>query len=253
MKLSRALVALTVLASTLTGQDAPKLKTGAQLTEESTPKNESLVGKTLWFVPNPKRSIIMRFGFQSSMRKLVFYKDKLFPETTTVVEIVEEIKQSSATDYYPLYKVRFKDGSTVYMDHDFPLSEVTPDINLNDSSEYYRAVVDLAIFRDPNPYSKEHFFTSDPSILNAKLEAFKAEQMAEKEAEAAKAKKAAAAWKARGGVKIGMTREQALASNWGKPSKVNKTIHSNGTHEQWVYGGHNYLYFENGILASIQN
>lgn len=54
------------------------------------------------------------------------------------------------------------------------------------------------------------------------------------------------------GVTIGMTQEQVTGSSWGKPSKINTTITAGGRHEQWVYGGSNYLYFENGTLTSIQ-
>jgi hypothetical protein len=50
---------------------------------------------------------------------------------------------------------------------------------------------------------------------------------------------------------MGMTADQALMS-WGKPRKVNKTIVSSGTHEQWVYPGDQYLYFENDTLTSLQ-
>jgi hypothetical protein len=56
----------------------------------------------------------------------------------------------------------------------------------------------------------------------------------------------------REGVSIGMTKEQVLASAWGRPKKVNKTHGSFGTHKQWVSGG-GYLYIENGILSSVQN
>ena len=56
------------------------------------------------------------------------------------------------------------------------------------------------------------------------------------------------------GVKIGMTAKQVIEkTSWGKPKEVNKTTTRYGTHEQWVYGGRNYLYFENGILTSVQN
>jgi len=58
--------------------------------------------------------------------------------------------------------------------------------------------------------------------------------------------------KKREGVTLGMTQEDVLASNWGRPNKVNRTIYSHGTHEQWVYDG-GYLYFEGGILVTIQN
>jgi hypothetical protein len=55
-------------------------------------------------------------------------------------------------------------------------------------------------------------------------------------------------------VQIGMTREQARAA-WGAPSHINRTTYSFGVHEQWVYGeyGSGYLYFEDGLLTSVQN
>jgi hypothetical protein len=69
-----------------------------------------------------------------------------------------------------------------------------------------------------------------------------------------KAKKAAQAkMAARPGIKIGMTQEQALASQWGKPISVNRTTTAHGVREQWVYNSKSYLYFDNGILTAIQN
>ena len=55
------------------------------------------------------------------------------------------------------------------------------------------------------------------------------------------------------GVRIGMIQQEVLNSSWGKPKSVNKTTTPYGVHEQWVYGGNNYLYFEDGILTTIQN
>lgn len=55
----------------------------------------------------------------------------------------------------------------------------------------------------------------------------------------------------RGGIRIGMTREQVYASCWGKPKHINKTITSGGVHEQFVYGS-SYVYLEDGIVRSIQ-
>jgi hypothetical protein len=55
----------------------------------------------------------------------------------------------------------------------------------------------------------------------------------------------------RGGVTIGMTKEQVYASCWGKPYKVNTTVVANGRHEQWIYDG-GYLYFLDGVLTGIQ-
>lgn len=70
-------------------------------------------------------------------------------------------------------------------------------------------------------------------------------------------KKALAAERARRrsqGVSVGMTKEEVLMSSWGRPQHVNSTTTSRGTREQWVYGGGNYLYFdESGRLTTIQN
>jgi hypothetical protein len=55
-----------------------------------------------------------------------------------------------------------------------------------------------------------------------------------------------------GSVLIGMTQEQAKLA-WGNPNHINRTITKFGVSEQWVYGEHNYLYFENGVLTVIQN
>ena len=48
------------------------------------------------------------------------------------------------------------------------------------------------------------------------------------------------------GVKIGMSKQDVLDSSWGEPTKINKSVYSWGTTEQWVYPNYNYLYFENG-------
>lgn len=54
------------------------------------------------------------------------------------------------------------------------------------------------------------------------------------------------------GVSLGMSKEDVLASSWGKPRHINTSTYTFGVHEQWVYDG-GYLYFEDGILKSIQN
>lgn len=59
---------------------------------------------------------------------------------------------------------------------------------------------------------------------------------------------------------IGMTRLEAVAA-WGSPWDINTTTTARGRHEQWCYGGvtgsgyvpMSFLYFENGILTTIQN
>ena len=85
--------------------------------------------------------------------------------------------------------------------------------------------------------------------------AAKNEQFAKRQIAAAERKEQEAERKLKRsqGVRLGMSKEDALASSWGRPEKVNTTTNVYGTREQWVYGGRNYLYFENGVLTSIQN
>ncbi|USK69190.1 lipoprotein [Peribacillus asahii] len=52
---------------------------------------------------------------------------------------------------------------------------------------------------------------------------------------------------------IGMTTDEVLNSKWGRPQDINRTTTANGTSEQWVYDGYKYLYFEDGILTTIQD
>lgn len=88
---------------------------------------------------------------------------------------------------------------------------------------------------------------ADPSLkaIHDKLVAqLKREREAELKAEAARKK--------REGVTLGMTPEEVIASSWGKPHRVNRSVYSFGVHEQWVYHGSNYLYFRNGVLDSVQ-
>lgn len=67
-----------------------------------------------------------------------------------------------------------------------------------------------------------------------------------------KIKADAAALAKKPNARIGMTAKQVRNNtNWGDPDKVNETLSSNGSFQQWVYGDE-YLYFKNGRLVSIQ-
>jgi ribonuclease D len=76
-----------------------------------------------------------------------------------------------------------------------------------------------------------------------------------KEAPAASALKTKleAAEKRRHDPAIGMTIDDVLASKWGRPRDVNRTVTSGGSHYQFVYGNGRYVYFENGRVVSIQD
>jgi len=87
----------------------------------------------------------------------------------------------------------------------------------------------------------------EPLRLKLQAQADKANAAALKRVEAADL-----ARRKKEGVLIGMSQDEVLKSSWGKPQKINRSTYKFGIHEQWVYGG-GYLYFENGVLTSIQN
>lgn len=92
--------------------------------------------------------------------------------------------------------------------------------------------------------------------LTAKLKAeraakLKADRLSRAAAEKESERKLHAQW-CKEGVRIGMTAERVRLSSWGNPRSINRTISANSTHEQWCYDG-GYLYFEDGILTTIQN
>jgi len=55
------------------------------------------------------------------------------------------------------------------------------------------------------------------------------------------------------GATVGMTKQECLDSSWGNPEDINKTTTASGVSEQWVYSSNRYLYFEDGILTTIQD
>lgn len=50
---------------------------------------------------------------------------------------------------------------------------------------------------------------------------------------------------------IGMTSEEIEQTNWGKPTKINKSTYSWGTTEQWCYPDNKYIYLDNGVVTAI--
>ena len=53
-------------------------------------------------------------------------------------------------------------------------------------------------------------------------------------------------------VSLGFTERQCELA-WGRPERINRTTNNWSTHEQWCYSNYNYLYFDDGVLTTIQN
>jgi hypothetical protein len=54
-------------------------------------------------------------------------------------------------------------------------------------------------------------------------------------------------------LQIGWSDDMVLRAMKCAPDHINSTMTATGNREQWVYGGGNYLFFENGELVTIQN
>lgn len=215
------------------------------------------VGQTFWLIT--KRKTYLAFPFFTQIRKDQWgfkLDNKLDPNVTVSFKVAELLVSPdyAGKDQYA-YRVVIEDGTEAYMVAS-RLGEYKPGRRADDrSGDIGRAPSDA---RDNGHYD---IFAGDPAKL---LQAYEAEQrrtvqqeqarlQAEFEAQRKSDAKAASIAKRKGGVTLGMTAVQVRASGWGVPQSVNRTTTAHGVHEQWVYGGHNYLYFENGVLTNIQN
>ncbi|GGE82108.1 hypothetical protein [Massilia psychrophila] len=187
----------------------------------------ALLNAQFWVVPNPKASsrLTFREGLKGGSDAEFVLTE---PSTFKVVGF--------APDEYKIYHyvlIEFPDGKRAY------LAESN---SFDDGSKKNDLFADIYTPGKPRYDFIEYILTASPEDV----------RLAEKTMRT-KATAAATAWKARGGVSIGMTPGQVRASNWGKPDKINRSTGSYGVHEQWVYGSNSYIYLENGFVRSIQN
>jgi hypothetical protein len=221
------------------------------------------VGKTFWLVPGVSGYI----GFYKSLtnkKYVISYEEKFTPNVTVAFTVTDVVPIPGHVESYMepyFYRVEIEDGTKALM-------------KLSDFGSYSPRTSPLAkrtgINNDPAAaaFGLAGLYSEDPDKLRDRYLAEKERKArveqdrraAEEEVRRQDEKKqrvlqakAAQDYKRKGGVRIGMSAKQVRASNWGAPESINRTAGSFGVHEQWVYDGGNYLYFENGILTTIQN
>lgn len=196
--------------------------------EQAEKRLAAFVGKDFWIVPNTKSPLRAEF-----YRKITYERggdflseEGLFhPLRISRFSVIDYAVDFSGMNEHYL-KVRFEDGMEGFL----KLTEYSP--------KFYHGGARYDF--------EEYIYSENPAIAD--------KRQAKQRAAAKAATQAAAKERAsRGGVRIGMTKSEALRSSWGRPHEINRTTTAGGVHEQWVYGGRNYLYFENGILTAIQN
>ena len=186
-------------------------------------KASAFVGRTFWIKPNPQASF--RIAFRDLAR---WSGSEKFYVTSITSFTVSSIEMGENNERYA--KVEFEDGKIGYLE-----LEKT---EYNIGSKKLKIIPLIEANETINSY-QEYLFQVPPDQF---LAAYDARHNKQKNIT-----------KSSFGVSIGMSAEQVLKSNWGKPKLVNKTTTTGGKTEQWVYGGNNYLYFSNGVLTAIQN
>lgn len=188
----------------------------------------SAIGKKFWITPNPKA--VVRQNFYEVINEM--------GHPGSVAFVVTEPTSFTVSGYFHKYvKIVFQDGKEAFLKEGV-YQRTNPNV---DYLFEYIYIANKSIKPRINDLF-EYILTSPPEEI-----------IASERKQKSKADASAAAWKARGGVRIGMTASQARSSNWGAPLSINKSSNARTIREQWVYGERNYLYFENGILTSIQN
>lgn len=235
-------VSFLICASTNVYPQTPLFQTGHELNSAKDATKKTLIGQQLWFVPNPAAGII-RIGFaKSTKHKDLMVREKLYPTDTVKIQVVEKVPSSASTGFRKFYRVVFDNGSSAFIETvwiEANLSKYTSNTITEDNLSYARS--DLIDTHNLGSLFSEKFFKDDPMRMKRKIVELDSiiENRRKKIQE-------------RGGVLVGMTKAQVLSSSWGKPIEVNTTVVKGLVSEQWIYPGHNYLYFDNDRLTAIQ-
>lgn len=153
---------------------------------------------------------------------------------------------------YPMYTDNYKTKTSLYKvdpEYDGPRSDEVKNYIIN-----YQDIGSLEKWKEGHNHEviKEYTFDTEKNIIKLKEIAQDKSNKKQKEIEKQKEKEEQEKEKNFYSPEIGMTKEEVLDSIWGHPDKKNVDDYAWGTSEQWVYKNHGYIYFENGIVTSIQ-
>jgi len=164
--------------------------------------------------------------------------------------VVKLLKQKKYTEAYEAFQYQ-----SFLTEHDMELKMLYDYADLRKSyinnEDEFKYLSDWA-FHDlaEVPLSYNGVFAKE--LLDFKLSIRTKEQWLDIQAEAAGANARLAEYTKKQEPAIGMTKDEIRGSRWGEPDDINTTINKYGTSEQWVYNGQGYIYFEDGIVTSIQ-
>jgi hypothetical protein len=188
-------------------------------TQQGQARLQRRVGRSYWVRPNANSTYqFVRFGDENTADSIthgIVVKDT---ERFAVIQLSARPDSDSGT-----YQVRFADGALKWIDDSaFKVHLYVPGIKMKLTPE---------------------IFEEDPRVIDARVKGqpgagwyFSLGPDAEKPSN----------------VSFGMTEEQVLASDWGKPNRVIIEQTPTGTRDLWMYGG-NFLSFRDGHLEEVLN
>jgi hypothetical protein len=181
---------------------------------------QSRVGRTYWVRPAANSTYqFVRFGNENTVDSIAHGIAVKDAERFTVIQLSAKPDTDDGT-----YQVRFTDGTLKWLDNTmFNIHQYAS------SGEMKR------------PFE---IFDEDPRLMDSRAQ--------EKE-DADKSSSLGPDPTKPSHVFFGMTEQQALASEWGKPGTVFHTQSPRGNIDGWIYGRGNFLTFANGRLEEVLN
>jgi hypothetical protein len=146
------------------------------------------------------------------------------------IEAASPVRPASRMDTW--YRVRFSSGKVAYLNADTLRSQMFVEMRHQDT----RTDNETAVY--------ELFFNERPEVVIARLQ----QRTIDRQSDALRREQDRFE---RGGIRVGMTKQQVLNSSWGQPDRIHTATTGAGLREQWVYGTNN-LFFEEGVLTAVQ-
>ena len=256
--------------------------------EEKEAQAREYIGKTFWYLPNPSAKNMVRFydrippSSHSQEPAFLFAPLTITSFVVTGVVMPPPIVYLIGEDQY-LLEIKFPDGKVGYVnvvgccgiienlyagrlenDRVYVSTEPAQEIIVKESYLRAKAALEAEQAKEAAAREAQQAKEKEQQAIeqmtrdlqrareNAERQARIARQTAQKEQAKREAERQRRA--AMPSPRIGMTMNQVVdQTNWGAPRDRNRTTTAKGTREQWVYSPRRYLYFENGVLVTIQD
>ncbi len=205
---------LQLLGLHMSAHSRPHATTGGQA------QLQSRVGKTYWVKPADNSTYqFVRFGKENSTDSIAHGIAAKEAERFTVIALSPKPDSDDGT-----YQVRFADGTLMWLDNTmFNIHQYAPSGGMKRPFEIFDEDPRVTDARGKEKGDAEKSLSLGPDPTNPSH------------------------------VFFGMTEQQALASEWGKPGTLFHSQSPRGPVDGWIYARGNFLTFANGHLEEVLN